>query len=143
MTNTSHRPHLSFWIISILALIWNLLGVMNFFGQLNSEVVASMPASHQAIIEGRPVWGTIAFAIAVFGGALGCILLLLRKAVAQYVFIASLLGVMVQMIPNFKLAGSEVAFTLFEMVMMLILPLLVAAFLAWYATQTHEKGWIK
>ena len=141
--STNNRPHLSFWIISIMALIWNLMGVMNFFGQMNPEIVASMPESHQAIIQGRPVWGTIAFAVAVMTGALGCILLLLKRAAAQYLFIASLLGVMVQLIPNFKLASSEIQFSLFEIVMMMILPLVLAAFLTWYANRSQANGWIK
>jgi hypothetical protein len=110
--------------------------------QMNPEMVASMAESHQAIINGRPIWGTIAFAVAVFGGAIGCILLLMRKAAALYLFIASLLSVMVQLIPNFKLAG-KVQFSAGELLMMMVMPLVVAAFLAWYASQTQNKGWIK
>jgi hypothetical protein len=139
---SNNRPHISFWLVGVLALIWNLMGVINCFGQMNPEMVASMAESHQAIINGRPIWGTIAFAVAVFGGAIGCILLLMRKAAALYLFIASLLSVMVQLIPNFKLAG-KVQFSAGELLMMMVMPLVVAAFLAWYASQTQNKGWIK
>lgn len=135
------RPHISFWMVGILALIWSLMSVMNFVGQLNPNVVISMPESHQAIINGRPIWGTIAFAIAVFGGALGSILLLLKKTIAQYCFLVSLIGVMIQMIPNMRLAKSDVPFGLFEIFIMMVLPLLVAAFLAWYSSCTSDKGW--
>lgn len=138
-----NRPHISFWMIGALALIWSLMGVLNFLGQLNLEVVASMPESHQAIINGRPIWGTIAFAIAVFSGAFGSILLLFKKSFSQYLFVASLLGVMVQMIPNMRLAKSNIPFGLFEIFMMMVLPLLVAAFLAWYSTRAQENAWTK
>ena len=90
--------HWSFWAISALTLIWNILGAMNFIVQMNTDMVAAMGESHRAIIEGRPAWATGGFAVAVFGGALGCLLLLLRKSAAYYVFIASLLGVVVTMI---------------------------------------------
>jgi hypothetical protein len=68
------------------------MGVMNFIVQMKADALASFPESHRAIIEGRPTWATGAFAIAVFGGALGCLLLLFRQSAAYYLFIASLLG---------------------------------------------------
>ncbi len=40
-----------------------------------------------------------------FGGVLGCFLILLRKSVAHYVFIASLLGVVATMIHMFSVVG--------------------------------------
>ena len=51
--------------------------------------------SVRVIIAGRPIWATGAFAIAVFGDALGCLLPLLRKSSAYFLFIGSLLGVVV------------------------------------------------
>jgi hypothetical protein len=80
--------HWSFWAIGAAALIWNVLGCMNFFSQMNAEAVAGMPESYRAIVESRPAWATGAFAIAVFGGALGGLLLLLRKSAAYHVFVA-------------------------------------------------------
>ena len=84
--------HRSFWIISIVALIWNALGGVNFFVQMNPDALADFPQPLQAIVLSRPAWATAAFGIAVFGGTLGCVLLLLRKRVAVYLFVASLLG---------------------------------------------------
>ncbi|MCH9016029.1 MAG: hypothetical protein IH877_10130, partial [Gemmatimonadetes bacterium] len=72
--------HWSFWLIGAVMLIWNVMGCINFFVQINPDALASYPESHRAIIEGRPAWATGAFAVAVFGGALGCLLLLLRKS---------------------------------------------------------------
>ena len=70
MTNEPARGvHWSFRTIGAVALIWNVLGVINFFMQVNAGTLAAMPESQRAIIEGRPAWATGAFAIAVFGGA--------------------------------------------------------------------------
>ena len=46
---------------------------------MNPNIVDAMPEAYRAIVENRPAWATAAFAIAVFGGAFGCLLLLLRK----------------------------------------------------------------
>ena len=139
---TVNGVHWSFWGIGAIALIWNVMGIMNYFAQMNADMVASMPETHRAIIEGRPAWATGGFAIAVFGGALGCVLLLVRKLAAYYVFIASLLGVIVTMIHTLGIASSTIDFSSFEIFMMVLMPLVVAAFLIWYAKQAESKGWI-
>ena len=134
--------HWSFWVIGAIALIWNVMGVINFFVQMNPDVLDAYRESERAIIEGRPAWATGAFAIAVFGGALGCVLLLMRKWAAYYVLIASLLGVIVTMIHTLGIASSAIDFSPFEIFMMILMPLVVAAFLIWYAKQAKSKGWI-
>ena len=63
--------HWSFWAIAAFALIWNVMGGVNFFMQMNADMVASLPETHRAIIEGRPAWATGGFALSVFAGALG------------------------------------------------------------------------
>ncbi len=139
---TVRRVHWSFWVIGAVALIWNVLGGVNFFVQMNADVVTSFPETARAIIEGRPAWATGGFAIAVFGGALGCLLLLLRKSAAYYLFIASLLGTIVTMIHTISIARSTIDFSPFEIFMMILMPLVVAAFLIWYSKHAESKGWI-
>lgn len=135
--------HWSFWAIGAVALIWNVMGVINYFVQMNAGTLAAMPESHRAIVEGRPAWATGGFAIAVFGGALGCVLLLLRKSAAAYLFIASLLGVIVQLIHTLDIASSTIDFSPFDILMIMLMPLAVAAFLIWYSRQAKGKGWIR
>ena len=139
---TAGRVHWSFWAIGAVALVWNVMGVINFFAQMNADALASFPESHRAIIEGRPAWAAGAFAIAVFGGALGCLLLLLRKSAAYYLFIASLLGVIVQLIHTLGIASSTIDFSPFDISMIILMPLVVAAFLIWYSKRAESKGWI-
>ena len=131
--------HWSFWTIGAVALIWNVMGVINFFMQMNADALTAYRESERAIIEGRPAWVTGAFAIAVFGGALGCLLLLLRKSAAYYLFIASLLGVIVTMTHTL---GIGIYFGLGEILGIILMPLVVAAFLIWYSKQAETKGWI-
>ncbi len=134
--------HWSFWAIGAVALIWNVMGGINFLVQMNTDALTAYPEAARAIIEGRPAWATGGFAIAVFGGALGCLLLLLRKSVAYYLFIALLLGVIVTMIHTVVIARSTIDFSAFEILMMILMPLVVAAFLIWYAKQAESTGWI-
>ena len=131
--------HWSFWIIGIVALIWNVMGVTNFFVQMNPDVLAAYRESERAIVEGRPVWATGAFAVAVYGGVLGCLLLLLRRSAAYYLFIASLLGVIATMIHTLSVG---IDFGLGEILGIILMPLVMAVFLIWYSKQAESKGWI-
>lgn len=137
------RVHWSFWAIGAFALIWNVMGGINYLMQMNAEFVATLPDTHRAIIQGRPVWATGGFAISVFSGALGGLLLLLRKSAAFYLFLASLLGAAVTMIHTIRIAGSGIKFSAVEIFVMILLPLIVAAGLAWYTKHIEGKGWIR
>ena len=142
MDDKNTRVHWSFWVIGAVALIWHVLGSMNYLWQMNPEAVATLPETHRAIIIDRPVWATGGFAIAVFGGALASLLLLLKKSAATYLFIASLLGVIVTMLHTINIAYSTIDFSLMEIVVMILMPLVVAALLIWYSKQAVRKGWL-
>jgi len=131
--------HWSFWAIGAVGLIWNVLGAINFVVQMNADSLAAYREVEQALIVGRPAWATVSFAIAVFGGALGCLLLLLKKSAAFYLFVASLLGVILTMTHSL---GVDVNFGPGEIVGIILMPLVIAAFLIWYSKHAKGKGWI-
>jgi hypothetical protein len=135
--NTVGRVHWSFWAIGAVALIFNVMGCINFLSQMNAEGVAALPQQYRAIVEARPAWATVVFAIAVFGGALGGILLLLRKSAAFYVFVASLFGAVTAQIPFLGTTGFPV-----EALIGGLIQVLVTVFLIWYAKRAERKGWI-
>ncbi|MBA8889097.1 hypothetical protein FHW12_003340 [Dokdonella fugitiva] len=95
-----------FKFVAVLALLWNLLGCIAFFSDLNlsPEDLAKLPEAQQALYAARPGWAVAATAMAVFGGALGSMGLLLRKKWALPVFVLSLLGIIVQDMGLFVLA---------------------------------------
>ena len=81
-----------FKTLAIVALIWNLLGVMSFFMQMNmsEEALALLPQAEQELYRNIPVWVTAAYGLAVFAGTLGCLMMMSRKSVAVPLLIASL-----------------------------------------------------
>ena len=137
MNNKSvNGTHWSFWLISVLALIWSFMGCINYILQMNPDTVAEYPEAARALVESRPAWATGAFAITVFGGALGAILLLFRKSAAYYVFIASLLGVIFTLIHTFSVEVST------GIVVGSLMSLIVGALLVWYSKYALKKNWI-
>ena len=127
------KRHWSFWLVCIAGLVWNAGGAANYLMQTNMEFVNSMPATHQAIIIGRPAWATGGFAVGVFSGALGCILLMLLRRSSQYVFIISVVGIVVTMVHTINVAMTNIEFSILELFVMAVLPLVVALVLVAYA----------
>ena len=142
MSNLRTNAHWAFWAIAILGLLWNVGGIMNYMMQMKPEFVASMPETHQAIINGRPAWATGGFAIGVFGGAIGCLLLLLRKNLAGLVFMISLMGIFVTMIHSLQVVMQKSSFSLTEIFVMIILPIVVANFLIGFTFFAAKREWL-
>ena len=133
----------SFWIIAVAALLWNLLGVAMFLMQviMTPETLANMPAEQRQIYEATPVWLNIAFAVAVFGGVIGALGLLLRKRWAVTFFLISLLALLVQIMGAYAVTPVWQAYGLAGLVMPVVL--VVVALLLWvYARKATLWGWL-
>ena len=137
------KPPAWFWIISVLGLLWNLMGVGAYLGQayMSAEDIQAMPEAHQNLIDAQPAWYTAAFAIAVFAGALGCLLLILRKKLAYQVLIVSLLGVLAQQIYTFFLSNTFEVMGANAIYMPLII-VIISFLLVYFTRATTDRGWL-
>jgi hypothetical protein len=140
--NNSAIP-LWFWIVSAIFLLWNLMGVMAFVQHMmiTAEQIALMPPDEQALYNGMPTWATAAFACAVFGGSLGCVLLLLKKSIALPVLTISLLAAIIQMFHSLFIMDSVAVYGPGAMVMP-IMVILIAVYLVFLAKSAKTKQWI-
>lgn len=138
--NNENKVHWSFWIIGAVALIWNGLGSLNFLMQLGADNLDMYRPVERAIIDGRPLWATGGFALSVVAGALGGLLLLLRRSLALPAFALSLAGALLTTVHS---ATVDAAFSTAETVVILILPNVVAALLLGYAKFARDKGWVR
>ena len=133
-----NKPPIWFWIVSVLALIWNGLGVMAYLARAftTEEMIAALPEEQRAefLVE-YPTWYTAAFAIAVFAGTLGCLALILRKKWAYGLFILSVLGAIIQHVYLFMNVDMQ-------SVIMPIMIIVVCVFLIWFAKSATARGWI-
>ena len=137
------KPSTSFWVISVIALLWNAMGVNAYLQQafMTDSFKAMYNEEQLKMIAETPAWATTAFAIAVFCGFLGCALLLRRKKLAKIFYIISLIGIVVQMYYNFFVIDSIAVYGPGAMVMP-IMVILFALFLIWYSKFSIQKNWI-
>ena len=140
--HAAQRP-MSFRVVAIVALLWNLFGLFSFYMHFTAtpDVVASWPEAQQQIAAATPRWVFVAFAIATIAGVLGSLGLLLGKRWAVPVLLLSLLAILVQfgsiyaITPTWALTGIGGA----------VLPLGIALFglfLWFYAREAAARGWL-
>jgi len=138
---TNSKPTISFWIISALALIWNLIGIMAFSMDImiSEEALSAMPEAERLLYESNPAWAIFFYGVAVFGGTLGSILLLMKNGAARRVFLVSFIAIIIQM-------GYSILFTSVLEVygaagtIMPATVILVGAFLIWYSNRCKSAG---
>ena len=143
MSRTLNKPNAFFWIIGVIAIIWNLLGVSAYLMQAyqTDSFKAMYTAEQLDIITNTPAWATAAFGIAVFGGALGSLLLLLKKRLSNIVLSLSFLVIIVQFIYNFFVANSFEVYGPGGLIMP-ILTIAFGLFLVIYSKNCIRKGWL-
>jgi len=143
MTNEPIKPPTWFWVVAAIALLWNLMGVLAYLGEAfaTPEMLESMPSEQRDLIENRPAWATAAYALAVWGGLLGCIFLLLKKGIAQIVFIVSLAGILIQMAYNLFIAESTLSYGPGQVAMVIMIPL-IGVLLVFLAKRGKSEEWL-
>jgi hypothetical protein len=140
-TTTPGRPwHL--WVIGILGGLWSVMGVVSFIlTQMNVEAVMSgFPPQQREYFASFPLWTDAFWAISVFCGLIGCLLLLLKNHLAYPVLLASLFGAIVYSLGGlFLLGGMEVMRETGGLGLSFV-PIIVGAILAYYARAMSKKG---
>ena len=87
-----------FWVISAIGLFWFLMDFMAFYMRVFTaeQTLEKMPEAQQTLYQAMPSWVNVVFALEVFGGLLGCVMLLLRKKWATALLALSIIGVVCQ-----------------------------------------------
>ena len=133
----------SFWIIAVLALLWNLLGLAMFVMQvtLSPEALAAMPAAQREIHGSTPAWINVAFGLAVVSGVLGAVGLLMRRRWAVVMFALSLAALAVQLLGAYLVTPAWAASGVAGLGLPVLLIVIAFALLA-YARNVASRGWL-
>ena len=133
---------ISFWVLVGLFLIWNLLGVFHYLTSVNatveSLVAQGMTIKQAEVFHNTPSYHYAVFALGVWSGLLGSVLLLLRKAWAVPVFLFSAVMVIVSFVLD-AVGGNLSALGLSYLGIMTF-TLMLALFEVWYSTRMKAHG---
>ena len=136
------RPGFSFWLIGAVALLWNLFGLMLYVMQVSAtpeQLAVKYTAEQVELMLSTPPWAISMTAIATTAGVIGCILLLLRRAMSSSVFIISFVALLIQDLYTFGMTDTVAVFGPGPMAIQAAV-LIIAIFLIWYARRETAAG---
>ncbi|MGI9237995.1 MAG: hypothetical protein ACR2QZ_11395 [Woeseiaceae bacterium] len=140
--NTQGATPWHLWVVGVVGLLWSAVGAMDYvMTQTRNEAYMSAFSPEQLeFFYGLPTWTVAAWAIAVWGGVIGAILLLMRRRHAVGVFVASLLAMLVTSFQNFVLSnGLEVMGDPFSLAFTGVI-VVVSIALVFYARAMYQRG---
>jgi len=142
MTTTT-KPNTAFWIIAVLALLWNIMGVIQFVVStfMLEMVTEGASAEEMELYTSMPAWYIAAFGIATITGLLACITMLMRKKITVSLFGLSLITVLIAQI--YWIFATDVMDIIGPTA--IIMPLVVIAisiFLYYYSKGAKQRGWL-
>lgn len=126
------RPPAWLRIVALTALVWNLIGVAFYLGQVGLIGGAFAPPPDTPAM---PVWVTAAWALAVFGGAIGALGLALLANWSRTLLWVALAAAVVNWGWVFFASGAGIQ-------PLGIVVLLVAAGLVWLSTTAAGRHWL-
>ncbi|HKX92350.1 MAG TPA: hypothetical protein VJM15_08000 [Sphingomicrobium sp.] len=138
----SARAPVHLWIVGILALLWNGFGCYQYLMTTlrDPAFMAQIPADQVTYMESLPAWVTGCWAIGVWGGLAGAILLLMRNRYAVWAFAVSLIGAVAGLGYQMFMTSRPASMTEGAMGLIPWAIILFAAFLWWYASSAQKKG---
>lgn len=141
-TTARGRTPAHLWIVGFLALLWNAFGCYDYLMTVsaNAAYLGKYPADQLAYLNSLPTWLTAFWALGVWGGLVGSVLLLMRSRYSVWAYGVSLIGCVVVMGFEMFMTAMPASMTEGAMAMMPWIILIVAAFLLWYSWNEENKG---
>lgn len=133
-----------YWLVALAGLLFEGFGCFNYlaFVSIDPQQVATLPLDQRAVVNATPWWITAAYALAVWVGLLGAVLLLVRRRHAELLLLVSLAAIVVQfggvlLVPEMRDVTPADAYTL------PIVVTLVAYGLWQFARLARKRGWLR
>lgn len=129
------------WVVGALGLLWDSAGAFDYLmtQTRNESYMSAFTPKQLDFFYGFPTWVVFFWAIAVWGGVAGSVLILLRKRLAAPVLLASFASMVVTSIHNFVLADGAAVVGAAGLAFSAVI--FVAALGLWlYARKMVERG---
>jgi hypothetical protein len=127
----------SFWVVSILGLLWNSFGAyLYILARIDPDtaLTGASPAMRDYFFN-QPIWANLGYGLGIWGSFLGSVAMVTRKKIAVSLFLASLVGAAISHLGQ-AMAG-VIPIGLATVIMGVI------AFLWWYCRRCVEQGLLR
>ena len=130
-----------FWMAAGLALLFEAFGCYMYLAQVTVDRT-TLPLDQRAMWDATPPWMVAAYAIAVWVGLVGALLLMLRRKLAVPVLLVSLIAVILQfsglfLVPQLRQTVPDTALALPIAIIVICYLIFLLARLA------NRRGWLR
>ena len=136
----SPRP-VAGWYMSaaVASLLFMALGCIMYLMHVLADP-AAMPLDQRAAYEAEPIWVTAAFALAVWVGAAGALMLVLRRKYAEMLLTVSLVAVLVWLAGLLLVTGLRENMSANDLLVAIVVTALTWT-IFWFARHSRQRGW--
>ena len=124
---------------AIASLLFMALGCVMYLMHVLTDP-ATLPPDQRAAYEAVPAWAMAAFAIATWGGALGALMLVLRRRLAEPMLLLSL-GAVIVWLAAFMVPPLSEAVSTNDLVVPVVVSLVTGTIYS-FARHSKQRGWL-
>lgn len=142
--NDPYAPQpLAGWFMpaAIASLLFMGLGCIMYLTHVFADP-AAMPIDQRTAYEAEPVWVTAAFAVSVWIGLAGTILLVMRKRLAEAALLVSLVAVLVWLAGLLLVSGLRENMSANDLLVAIGVTALTWT-IYWFARHSRQRGWLR
>ena len=103
---------------------------------------AAMPLDQRAAYEAEPMWVTAAYAIAVWIGLAGTVMLVMRKKLAEPLVMVSLIAVLIWLAGLLLVTGLRENMSANDLLVAIVVTALTWT-IFWFARHSRQRGWLR
>ena len=126
---------------AIVALLFMAFGCWGYVAYVTTEPQA-LPLDQRTLVMAMPTWMTGAYAIAVWVGLVGALLLLFRRKLAEPLLLVSLVAAAVTFLPYAIVPAVRDNISTNDIAAALIV-LAITWTIFWFARHSRQRGWLR
>ena len=130
-----------FKLAAIASVIFMAIGCAGYLASVLTDP-SSLPVDQRNLMEARPIWMIAAYAIAVWVGLAGSVLLLMRRKLAEPLLLVSLVTAVLTFLPYAIVpAVSDLVTT--NDIAVAVAVLAITWTIYWFARHSRQRAWLR
>jgi hypothetical protein len=130
-----------FWVAAAASALFMALGCAGYLASVLTDP-ATLPLDERNLMEARPTWMVAAYAIAVWIGLAGAILLLLRRKLAVPLLLLSLVAAIATFLPYAIVPAVSDLVTTNDIAVAIVVILITGTIWS-FARHSRQRGWLR
>lgn len=130
-----------FKLAAIASVIFMAIGCAGYLASVLTDP-SSLPMDQRNLMEARPIWMIAAYAIAVWVGLAGSVLLLMRRKLAEPLLLVSLVTAVLTFLPYAVVPAVSDLVTTNDIAVAVVV-LAITWTIYWFARHSRQRGWLR